>query len=117
MSEKMAGAIAKLETRNEKGVVIDSQIVFVPKCEWYITPLRDGYAETKFEDIGAVIDEFGIDVAEKVFNGEIVEVEREIPEGFRQTSCPLNVEFFKNSYRIYYPYKDGTKETLSRLLE
>jgi len=114
MAEKMEGVLAELKTYNATGKEMQSQIVFKPYCDWYIEQLHDGYAETKYLDMGAVIDEFGLDVATKVIEGEIVKVEREVPEGFRQTSCRVSIDIIKNSSSIRWPFPGGRKEYLVR---
>ena len=114
MAEKMKGVLAELKTHTKEGRLINSEIVFKPYCEWYIEPLRDGYAETKYDDVGVVIDEFGIDVAEKVVEGELVEVEREVPNGFRLVSCTIDPKVVKKASRIVYPWRDAMKEYLTR---
>jgi len=112
-TEKMKGVLAQLKTYNEEGKVIDSEIVFRPFCEWYIERARDGYAETKYE-FGAAIDEFGLDILTRVTeNGEVVEVEREVPEGFTLVSCRKSTEIMKRISPIFYPVR-GSKEYLGR---
>lgn len=111
---KMDGVIAQLHTYSPEGKPIGSQIVFRPNCEWYIPELRDGLAETEFTDLGSVIDEFGVEVAEKIIEGEIVDVTREIPEGmYQQVSCKAEKPQFEIlSTKIRYPIPDSTKEYL-----
>jgi len=118
MPQKMRGIIAELKTFNSEGKVVDSEFVFKPSCEWYIEKLGDYLGCTKYDDIGAVIDEFGIDVAEKITEGQVVSVEREFSdeqiaeEGLRQTSCmePVTIEKIRSS--IQYPWRGGSKEYL-----
>jgi len=118
MAQKMLGIIAELKTFNSKGQVVDSEFVFKPACDWYIEKLNDYLGATKYTDIGAVIDAFGIDVAEKVVQGEVVGVERELSDqeiaegGLRQVSCstPFSVEKIETPIR--YPWPGGRKEYL-----
>lgn len=114
MAEKMKGVIAELKTYLPDGTEIDSKFEFRPYCDWFIEKLHDGYASTKYEDIGAIIDDFGIDVAERVVKGEIVEVERETPEDFRLVSCREKVKYVKRASKIVYPWRDAMREYLIR---
>jgi len=114
MAEKMKGVIAQVKTYLRDGTEIDSQIEFRPYCDWYIKPLHDGYASTRYDDLGAVIEEFGIDVAEKIVKGEIVEVEREVPEDFQLVDCREKVKFKKVAHEIRYPWPGAMKEYLIR---
>lgn len=114
MAEKMKGVIAELKTFLPDGKEIDSKFEFRPYCDWFIEKLHDGYASTKYDDIGAIIDDFGLDVAEKVVKGEIVEVEREAPEDFRLVSCPAKVNYIKSASSIVYPWRGAMREYLIR---
>jgi len=118
MAQKMLGIIAELKTFNSKGQVVDSEYVFKPACDWYIEKLNDYLGATRYTDIGAVIDAFGLDVAEKVIQGEVVGVERELSDqeiaekGLRQVSCstPFSIEKIKSPIR--HPWPGGSKEYL-----
>jgi len=112
MTEKMLGVLAELKTYTADGTRVDSQFVFKPHCDWYLDKLQDGLGNITFSDIGAVIDEFGADVAEKVVDGELVDVETEAPEEARMVSCRPNIEIVKIRSTIRYPYKGGSKEYL-----
>jgi len=122
MAEKMEGNITELKTYKD-GKQVDSEIVFEPLCDWWIGKLHDYLGCTKYDDIGAVIDEFGIDVAERITKGEVVTVERtlsdkEIAEkDLRKVSCakPFTVE--KIAMPIRYPFPGGSKEYLIRRWE
>lgn len=123
MPEKMEGVIAELKTYNAEGKQVDSELIFEPLCDWWIGKLRDYLGCTKYEDIGAVIDDFGLDVAERIVKGEVIAVERtlsdkEIAEkDLRMVSCmkPFTVE--KKASPIYYPFPGGSKEYLIRRWE
>lgn len=124
MPEKMKGVIAELKTFNAEGKQVDSEFVFEPVCDWWIGKLGDYLAQTKYHNIGAVIDDFGIDVAEKIVKGQVVAVERELSDqeiadkGLRQTSCtmePFDIE--KKQSTIWYPFRGGTKEYLVKRWE
>lgn len=123
MPEKMAGVIAELKTFNAEGKEVDSEFVFEPSCEWYIAKLGDYLGCTKYHDIGAVIDDFGVDIAEKITEGQVVAVVRELSDeeiverDLRQTSCmePLRIEKIKSP--IQHPYRGGSKEYLVKRWE
>jgi len=123
MTEKMAGVIAELKTFTAEGKQVDSEIVFKPVCDWYIGVLNDYLGETKYLDIGAVIDEFGIAVAEQVIEGQIVPVEREISDeeiikkDLRQVSCMEPFRIDKLESTIRYPFAGGRKEYLVKRWE
>lgn len=118
MTQKMNGFIAELKTFTAHGKEVDSEFVFIPTCEWYIEKLGDYLGCTKYHDIGAVIDDFGIDVAEKIIEGQVVAVERELSDteiaerGLRQTSCIEPVRIEKTRSTIQHPYRGGSKEYL-----
>jgi len=114
MAEKMEGVLVELKTFTAEGLEVGSKIEFHPYCDYYIDEFHDGYACTGYQDIGAVIDEFGIDVATKVIEGEIVKVERDKPEGFRMTACRLERSFEKTSNQTRYPFPGGRREWLVR---
>jgi hypothetical protein len=112
MSEKVKGVIAQLITRDSKGNRIDSKIVWRPYCDIYMKDLHDSLAETEFTDFGPVIDEFGLDVANKVVAGQIVEVSRELAPNEEVRSCPAGKQMFiRVNYQIIYPGA-GIKEDL-----
>ena len=114
--QKMEGVIAQLQTfaPGPGGKVINSEIVFRPQCDWYMPDLHDHLGVTGYHDIGAVIDEFGIDVAEKIVEGEIVPVVREVEEDkYQLTSCKAEKKEFEIvSSTIRYPIPDSVKEYL-----
>ena len=120
---KMKGVLAQLKTFNAKGEEVDSELVFQPVCDWYISKLGDYLGQSKYADIGAVIDEFGVDIAERVLNGEIVVVDRELSEkeiaelGLRQTSCAEPLAIVKITSLIRYPFEGGRKEYLIKKWE
>ena len=112
---KMDGVLAELKTYTDKGDCIGSEIVFRPTCEWYLPDLNDYLGQTKYSDLGAVIDEFGVDVAEKVIEGEIVPVVRDLPEKqerYRLVACPGEPkEYERIRSSIRYPLP-GSKDAL-----
>ena len=118
MPEKMEGVLAELKTFNEKGQLVDHEFVFEPTCEWYIGKLHDYLGCTVYQDIGAVIDEFGLDIAEKIIEGQVVAVQRELSDeeiaekDLHKVSCtaPLTVEKVQSPIR--YPWPGGSKEYL-----
>jgi len=109
--KKMKGVLAQLNTYTEDGVRINSKLIFKPHCRWDIKHAGDGYADTSYEIEGAV-EEFGLDAVYRAAEkGEIVKVEKDIPEGFLKVSCPREVGFVKRSGRVHYPWP-GYKEYL-----
>ena len=115
MTDKMKGVIAQLKTYTKDGKEIDSEIVFKPSCDWYIDELNDYLGAISYRDIGDVIDEFGLDVAERVVSGEIVPVEKEARPGIRLVSC-ANREFTKQTSPIVHPWPGARKEYLISFL-
>ncbi len=112
MAQKVKGVLAQLITRDGKGQRIDSHIVWRPYCDIYMTKLHDSLAETEFTDFGNVIKDFGLDVAQKVVDGQIVEVEMELSPDEEVRSCPPgNQRFIRVNYMIHYP-GEGSKEDL-----
>lgn len=112
--EKVKGVLAELKIFSKEGNVLDSEIVFKPYCEVYLDKLHDYLGQTRYLDIGAVIDEFGIDTVEKVVGGEVVEVERDLPEDARIVSCPKTERIVKRSSEIRYPWPGARREYLIR---
>lgn len=123
MGEKMKGVIAEVKTRTSEGKIVDSEIIFEPICEWYIGKLGDYLGCTKYPDIGAVIDEFGLDVAKKVVDGDVVYVERELSDqeiaekDLRQVSCSVPFTIEKKASPIVHPWPGGSKEYLVKRWE
>jgi len=112
MAEKVKGVLAQLITRDAKGNRIDSKIVWRPYCDIYIKDLHDSLGETEFTDFGGVIDEFGLDVANKVVEGQIVEVARELLPNEEVRSCPQGKQrYIRVNYQIIYPGQ-GIKDDL-----
>lgn len=114
MTEKMQGFLAQLKTFTKDGKQVDSEIVFQPACDWYLEKLNDYLGQRKYPDIGSVIDEFGLDVAEKVIAGEIIAVETDPPQDARKSYCPGPYTLIKTGSKIRYPWPNGTKEYLVR---
>lgn len=111
-TQKAKGVLAQLITRDKNGQRIDSHIVWRPYCDIYMTDLHDSLAETEFTDPGALADEFGHEVAEMVFNGQIVEVERVLGPNEELRGCPPGKQkFIRVNYQIRYP-GEGIKEDL-----
>lgn len=123
MPEKMQGVIAELKTFNAEGKQVDHEFIFKPFCDWWIGKLGDYLGCTKYQDIGAVIDEFGVAVAEKVVEGEVVPVERElsdreiIEKDLRQVSCTIPIAIERKESEIRYPFPGGRKEYLVKRWE
>ena len=112
MTQKVKGVLAQLITRDGKGDRIASHIVWRPYCNIYMKDLHDSLAETEFQDFGVVIDDYGLDIANRVANGEIVEVERELRPDEEVRSCPSGKQsFIRVNYQIFYP-GEGIKEDL-----
>lgn len=111
--EFMEGYVAQLLTYNKEGQRIHSQIVFVPKCEWYMPKFADYYAQTEYQDIEEFINDFGIDVAEKVFEeGEVVAVKLPKQPDLEYRGKCKEKPPVKKLKKVRYPY-EGTKEFLS----
>lgn len=96
--EKMKGVVAQLVTTTKEGTRIDSKIVFRPYCDWFIKPLHDYLAETQFTDFGEFLDEVGLAVAQRVVDGEIVEVEREPAPHLELRSCRRPEKYIRVSH-------------------
>ena len=112
MAEKAKGVLAQLITHDKNGQRIDSKIVFRPYCDIYLKDLHDSLAETEYGDFSAVIDEFGPDAAQKVIDGQIVEVEKQLTPEMELRGCPAGRQrFIRVNYQIRYP-GEGIKEDL-----
>lgn len=122
MPEKMRGVIAELRTFNAQGAEVDHEFVFKPTCDWWIGKLGDYLGSTKYVDIGAVIDDFGLAVAEKVVEGQVIPVERELSDSeiiekdLRRVSCMEPFGIAKIESPISYPFP-GRKEYLVKQRE
>lgn len=110
---KMKGHLAMLETFAADGQAIAHQLVFEPTCNWYWPAAQDFYAQTEYTELQTIIDEFGIDVAERVFlKGEVVEVERAPPTDLELRECPRSKDPpIKVSHSLA---RGGTKQSLVR---
>lgn len=123
MPEKMKGAIAQCKTYTAEGKEVASEIIFQPFCDWWIGKLGDYLGCTTYLNIGAVIDEFGLDIATRVIEGEVVAVERELSDeeitskDLRQVSCSEPFTMEKKLSSIRYPFRGGSKEYLVRRWE
>lgn len=113
MAEKMKGVITQLITRGKTGDV-DSEVIFKPFCDVFLEEQHDYLGATKYSDISVVIEEFGVDVAEKVMAGELVEVERDLPPNARITYCPGPYRYIKVEREIRHPVPGWRKEYLVR---
>ncbi|MBA7541638.1 hypothetical protein ES705_33954 [subsurface metagenome] len=112
MGEKMRGVVAQLVTTTSQGTRLDSKIVFRPYCAWYMKDLRDDLAETEYKDFGGFIEEFGDDIAQRVIDGEIIEVDRVPYPQMEFRGCdPDKVGKF---VRVSHVTKRGTTEDLMR---
>lgn len=117
MPEKMKGVLAQLITTTKEGTRIDSRIVFRPYCDWWIKPLHDYLGETQYTDFEDVIKEFGLEVAQKIVDGGIVEVVREPPEHLELRGCRRPEKYIRVTYETNRGYtEDLINENTARKL-
>ena len=112
MTEKMSGALAELVTKTPDGKQIDREIVFKPNCEWYCKGLSDYLGAVRYDSLADVIDEFGINVAEEISEGKIVDVEIDVRPDYQKASCSER-KFTKIKSPIRYPWPGAIKEYLA----
>lgn len=101
MAEIMKGVVAQLATYTKDGKRIGSKTIFRPHCDYYMTDLRDILAETEFTNPEAFVKEVGEDVARRVYDGEIVEVEREVGPSMELRDCHRSEPFVRVVYPIF----------------
>ncbi|MFA5285768.1 MAG: hypothetical protein WC347_09245 [Smithellaceae bacterium] len=111
--EKMKGVLARLIERDATGTPIGSHVDFRPYCD-YRGPQGFDYGGSRFTDMGRVAEEFGMDVVEKLADGQTVEVERDVPEGWYKSSCPAVVKIEVREHQTVYPMA-GSVEDLVRI--
>ena len=115
--EKMKGVFAELKTYSrETGEVVGTELVFRPFCDWARTDDYPGHSViwgTTYGNVEAAIKDFGLDVVTRATQGEVVEVETEVPKEYEILSCHVDERFEKDTYSIKYP-SAGVKETLIR---
>lgn len=109
---KMKGVVAQLVTTDDRGNRLESKFVFRPDCDWRITALRDELAESVFTDFSLITEEFGADVAQRIVDGEVVEVEREVPADLELVGCRRRDDpWVRTSFQIF---GGGVQEDLGR---
>ena len=60
--KKVPGVVAELKTFSKDGKRIDSKLVFIPYCTYYVPKWNDEWGETEFTDPEAFMEEFGEDI-------------------------------------------------------
>lgn len=110
----MRGVLAQLLTFDDKGQRVGSKIVFRPECNWWLKDLHDNLAEIDMT-LESVLREHGEGVAQKVLEGDIVDVEVAPPVDAEEKGCPVEKgkPWHKVSYEMSYPFH-GRQEDLTR---
>jgi len=93
--EKMKGVVAQI--RDSRGI---SRTVFRPYCDVFLGKLGDYLGEIVYDDPGSFLEQFGVEVAERVWQkDEVVEVEVPLKADEEIRRCPhKNPTFTKQSY-------------------
>lgn len=103
---KVKGGVGKLETKTDDGIVIDSEIVLKPACDVFIP--GKGYLAAAVMSPSELIKLYGVEVADRVFSGEIVEVEGGLQKGLEVHSCPyVPLEVSREALPVTFPSHNG----------
>jgi len=86
--QDMTGVAAQLHRITPDGVVIESNLVFRPECEWYMPKAGDRLGEVEYTDVVEFVEDFGVDALNKVLAGEVVFVKKKPGPDFEYRGCP-----------------------------